>query len=560
MLEHRPTFDPFNQPAPNLENTYLVDDLLRSYLTRVVPPETLAKLESRLTEMGSEAKRLYQLSLDDRENEPTLVNWDAWGQRIDSIEVTKVWDEAAKIAAKLGVVATAYDDTLGEHARVLQFALAYLFAPSSDVYACPLAMTDGAARTILSSKHERLINRAVPRLTSFDPDEMWTSGQWMTESTGGSDVGKSETIAVKDEEGQWRLYGRKWFTSAAQSQMALTLARPEGNPPGGHGLALFYVETSTEQGSLNNIKIHRLKDKLGTRKLPTAELWLDGTPATLVCDTKAGIRNITPMLAITRTWNAIVAAAGMRRAVMLAKNYSKKRHAFGALLSDKPLHLETLADMECEAQGAFHLSFYLAELIGKQEHHLASEQDMSLLRLLTPIAKLSTGKQAVALASEALECFGGAGYVEDTGLPTLLRDAQVLPIWEGTTNVLSLDTLRALSHGADLQHLVDLASQIASTTEDAALRLAVESAAESTKRACSWIAKVAKDQAKAEAGARRFSLTLARATQLLLLCRHANWSLLQGEQKPRAAALRFAKTPICFIKDEAQSTTELLGR
>ncbi len=322
-------------------------------------------------------------------------------------------------------------------------------------------MTDGAARTLLGSGNRALIERAVPHLISRDPKTFWTSGQWMTELTGGSDVGTSETIAKQEtgsglnskhetlnsKPGAWRLYGRKWFTSAATSQIALTLARPEGNPAGGRGLALFYLEMRDEEGRLRNISIDRLKDKLGTRKVPTVELTLDGTPAQLVLGTSDGVRNITPVLNTTRLWNGISAVSLMRRSIALALDYSHKRSAFGALLSEKPLHVDTLAGLQAETEGAFHLAFLVAELTGRAETNEIDEEQSLLLRLLTPLMKLTTGKQVVGVVSEALEAVGGAGYVEDTGLPMLLRDAQVLPIWEGTTNVLALDALRAL--GAD---------------------------------------------------------------------------------------------------------------
>ena len=139
-------------------------------------------------------------------------------------------------------------------------------------------MTDGAARTLLDSGNQALIDHALPRLLSRDPATMWTSGQWMTERIGGSDVGQTETIARRDGD-RWRLYGTKWFTSATTADMALTLARPEGNPPGGRGLAMFYLELRDENGKLQNLHINRLKDKFGTRKLPTAELTLDGVEA-----------------------------------------------------------------------------------------------------------------------------------------------------------------------------------------------------------------------------------------------------------------------------------------
>ncbi len=298
--------------------------------------------------------------------------------------------------------------------------------------------------------------------------------------------------------------------------MALTLARPEGNPPGGRGLALFYLELRDANGRLNNICIDRLKDKLGTRKVPTAELTLDGTPAQLVMGTSDGVKNITPLLNITRLWNGISAAALMRRSVALAVDYSHKRVAFGNLLSNKPLHVDTLEGMQAETEGAFHLAFFVAELTGRLETNEITGDQVSLLRLLTPLMKLTTAKQAVAVASEALEAFGGAGYVEDTGLPVLLRDAQVLPIWEGTTNVLALDALRAL--GQDDESLLALKDETLRCVEnaEAPLKALVQS---TLAQADNWLAH-AREKDALEAGARRFALTLGRTMELALLCKH----------------------------------------
>ena len=438
----------FQQAPPTLGNQYEDDRMLRSYLSRVCPTEVLREIEPSLSEMGQLAgSELYPMQLDDRLNEPTLTQWDAWGNRIDKIGLTPLWQKAERIAAEHGVVATAYEQKHGRLSRVHQCALAYLFTPSTDIYSCPLAMTDGAARTLISSGNQFLIDRAVPHLITRDRNKFWTGGQWMTELTGGSDVGLSETIARKDETqaDKFYLFGRKWFTSAVSAQIALTLARPEGNAPGGRGLALFYLETRDEHGRLQNIEINRLKDKLGTRKVPTAELTLNGTPARLVQGTTDGVRNITPLLNITRLWNGISSVALMRRGLALAFDYAKKRVAFGAPLSEKPLHMDTLLGLQAETEAAFQLAFFVAELNGKNEAGEISEDDAQLLRVLTPIMKLTTGKQAVMVASEVLESFGGAGYIEDTGLPVLLRDSQVLPIWEGTTNVLALDTFRALT-------------------------------------------------------------------------------------------------------------------
>ncbi len=546
-------FKPFNQPAPSLGNQYDDDRVLRTYLRRLLPADVLAEIEPALREMGDLAgNKLYHMQLADRLNEPVLTNWDAWGNRIDHIEVTPLWKEAERLAAEFGVVAAAYEGNYGRYDRIHQFALTYLFHPSTDVYTCPLAMTDGAARTLLRSGNQELIERAVPHLTSRDPAHFWTSGQWMTEATGGSDVGTSETTAVLDDEETWRLHGRKWFTSAATGQMTLTLARPEGNPPGGKGLALFYLETRDETGQLLNMEILRLKDKLGTRKVPTAEIMLHGAAAYPVLGLKNGVRNIVPMLHLTRTWNAVSAAAYMRRGLALARDYARKRQAFGSLLLAKPLHIDTLARLQAEFEAAFHLTFLGVELIGKDEAGEISDDEAALLRMLTSINKLVTGRQGVAVTSEILEAHGGAGYVEDTGLPLLLRDAQVLPIWEGTTNVLALDTLRALRDGDPLAVLTGKVQQIAQAVSDERLATAVKKSENALDHARVWLGQAMQQgQPALEAGARRFAMTLGRALQLALLVEQAQWSLdIEGDGRGRAAACLFAQTPIDLIIDD----------
>src|SRR5687767_2962922 len=195
----------FQQLPPALGNQYDDDRVLRSYLRRVLPREMLSEIKTALREMGRLAGgELYQMQLADRLNEPELTQWDAWGNRIDHIELTPLWKAAQTLAAEHGVVATAYERKHGSFSRVHQAVLAYLFTPSTDIFSCPLAMTDGAARTLLASGNKELIDRAVPHLVTRDPAEFWTSGQWMTELTGGSDVGSSETVARWESEGAWR--------------------------------------------------------------------------------------------------------------------------------------------------------------------------------------------------------------------------------------------------------------------------------------------------------------------------------------------------------------------
>ena len=550
----------FFQDPPRLGNQYDEDPLLREYLARVMPPDALAKMEPELRELGAMgAGPLRELEAADRLNEPRLTQWDAWGNRVDLLEVSPLWQHAERLSAERGLVAAAYERKLGPLSRVHQFTLNYLVQASLDVYSCPLAMTDGAARTLIESGNKELVDRAVPHLTSRDPAKAWTSGQWMTERTGGSDVGLSETVAKKTPDG-WRLYGTKWFTSAVSSQMALTLARPEGNGTGGKGLALFYVEMRDAAGKLNGIQVNRLKDKLGTRKVPTAELTLDGTRATPVVGLTDGVRNITPMLNVTRTWNAFGAIWGMRRGIALARDYATRRTQFGATLSGKPLHVDTLAGLQAEFEGAFLLAYQAASLLGRIESGDATESERQLVRLITPIVKLTTGRQAMVIAPEVLESFGGAGYVEDTGMPKLLRDAQVLPIWEGTTNVLSLDTLRALAKDGSLDLFVaDAKSRLAKAT-DKGLEAPVAAAGRSLAHAVEWIQAAVQKPETMEPGARRFSMTLGRTLELALICEHAQWCIENGRGlRAAAAARRFARHGVDLITDVDPEDSRLLA-
>ena len=550
----------FIQAAPQLDNQYQDDAFLRSYLQRKVPASVLAAIAPELDQLGALAGgELYSLQLADRENEPTLVQWDAWGNRIDRIEVTPLWQRAAQIAAQAGLIAIPYERAHGRYSRLHQFAAVYLFHPSSDVYSCPLAMTDGAARTLTASQNASLIERVVPRLTSRDPAHAWTSGQWMTESTGGSDVGASLTHAERDEHGQWRLYGKKWFTSAITSQMALTLARPVGNGPGGSGLAMFYVETHDESGRPNGMRVERLKDKLGTRKVPTAELLLEGARAELVGDTRNGTRNIEPMLIVTRAWNSVTSAAFMRRALALARSYAGQRRAFGSLLNELPLHVDTLAGLEAETRGAFLLAFELVELMGRQEAGELTDEQRALLRLVTPIAKLLTAKQAVAVVSECIEAFGGAGYVEDTGLPALLRDTQVLPIWEGTTNVLALDALLRGELALGLPAAQGRIAQCVQGIRDERLAAAGTKAVAAIEHVGRWVREHS-DAVQAQSHARRIAMTIGRALELALLVEHAGWELgADGGRATLAAAVRFAAAPVdLLVQVDAQDSRLLV--
>jgi putative acyl-CoA dehydrogenase len=525
----------FFQEPPRLGNQYEEDRVLRSFLRRNIAAKMLAEIEPALRRLGARTSgEMIALALEAERNPPELVQFDAWGRRIDAIRVSPAWQAMHRIAAEEGIVATAYERKHAE-ARVHQFALLYLYHPSSAIYSCPLAMTDGAARVLEIGGEEDLRREILPHLVSRDPDLMWTAGQWMTERSGGSDVSGTETVARR-EDGVFKLYGEKWFTSATTSEIALTLGRIEDAPQ----LSLFLVRLRDEHGRMNHIRIQRLKDKLGTRALPTAELVLDGTPARLIGSEGRGVKEIATVLNITRLYNACCAVGFMRRGLALARDYASRRVAFGRPLSEHPLYIETMASLQVDFEGSFHLVFFAARLLGKEEAGTATAQERKILRLVTPLAKLFTAKLAVAAVSEALECFGGAGYVEDTGLPVLLRDSQVLTIWEGTTNVLSLDVLRVLQRE---EVLGDLLNELTARIENVPTTLAearqnILEAVDGIQRQCAHLVSV--DRAETEACARDLAMDLSRVVAGALLIEHAAWSLeSEGDRRPVISAQRW---------------------
>jgi len=218
----------------------------------------------------------------------------------------------------------------------------------------------------------------------------------------------------------------------------------------------------------------------------------------------------------------------------------RRRSAFGSTLAEKPLHADTLAGLQAEVEAALQLAFYTAELTGREEACELDESGARLLRLLTPLVKLTTGRAAVHVASEVVEAFGGAGYVEDTGLPVLLRDAQVLSIWEGTTNVLSLDVLRALGDGDALRAYSAAVTRRLEALRDPALRDAAARVAEALRRIERHAARAGEDGELQRGGARGFAFALARTYGAALLLEHAEWSArVEDDLRPRVAALRW---------------------
>lgn len=399
-----------------------------------------------------------------------------------------------------------------------------------------MAMTDGAARlielninTIKNQEVKKKVQEAYKRLISRDINECWTSGQWMTERTGGSDVGGSETIAIPNDDDTYSIYGYKFFTSSTTSDVTFLLARitdKDGKRiEGSRGLSVFYMEMRKPNGELNNIIIHKLKNKLGTKSVPTAELELCGSKAYLVGEVNSGIKVISSILNITRIHNAVTMVGNMRRGVAIARDYASRRKAFGRYLKDHPLHVQTLFEMECELRGALQITLDACLLLGKIECQTATEDENVVFRLLTPMVKLYTAKQAIAVTSEAIESLGGTGYMEDSDMPRLLRDCQVGSIWEGTTNILSLDLWRPIlkENGMNvmnkyIKQRIDSLGRLSNELSEF-----VKVIFESLDKISSFVKDYGTNKIIAEINSRKFAYSLSRIYISVLLLEHVCW-------------------------------------
>ena len=535
----------FQQEDFQYQDLYSEDSYLADVLKNYCSHKEINSIDSDLQRFSKRAcGEILNLMWRAERNPPTLNQFDHWGKRIDDIIVDPAWEKLHEISAMEGMVALGYERKSGSNSRLHQFLKLLIFHPSSAFYTCPLAMTDGATR-VLELEDGPLKKKYFDNLTSRDPLKFWTAGQWMTEKSGGSDVSGSETCA-EFENGNFYLSGTKWFTSAITAQLAMTLAQTEVN--GKKGLSLFLVEIKDSTGSLNNIEVLRLKDKLGTKAMPTAELRLNKTPGQLIGELGEGVKNIATVLNISRLYNSVCATGTVYRLHSLLRDYSSRRTAFGKKLIDHPLHQQMLLNTQSQTRACVHFVCDLANKLGAFELGQASELDQLMLRFFTPIAKLWTGKKSVNLCSEMVEAFGGAGYIEDTHLPRFLRDAQVFSIWEGTTNIMSLDALRAMGRGKSfpliLEHLQDRLMKIASVDGEGKLTKILD--------LCTlWLSSEQSNPKALERGAREFSWAIGNVYAGLLL---AEFSIQSDKKRDQYTAQIFIENmsfPLFFGEELA---------
>ncbi|MGW0548824.1 acyl-CoA dehydrogenase family protein [Streptomyces altiplanensis] len=429
-----------NQAPPLVEyDLFTADRALSEGVERHVAPELAGEVREELSWLGRTAgsARVQEWGVQANENPPKLRTHDRYGHRIDEVEFHPAWHRLLDEAVSAGLT-----DAWGRPGGHVRRAAGFLVWTQAEAgHGCPLSMTHAAVPALRTDPE--LAAEWEPRLTSHVYEEGLREpslkagalfGMGMTEKQGGSDVRANTTSAQPlAGEGEYLLTGHKWFCSAPMCDGFLVLAQAPG------GLSCFLVPRVLSDGTRNVFRIQRLKDKLGNRSNASSEVEFDGTWARLVGEEGRGVRTIIEMVAATRLDCVVGSAALMRQSVVQAAHHAAHRSAFGSKLIDKPLMRNVLADLALESEAATTLALRLAAAYDSD-----TEQDRAFLRLAVPAAKYWVTKRCTPVAAEALECLGGNGYVEESGMPRLLRESPLNSIWEGSGNVQALDALRAL--------------------------------------------------------------------------------------------------------------------
>ena len=533
---------PAVHPIPDRhgQNLYSVDTELQSLLALYLPEDLLRHLRPQLERLGGLAGgTLDELAGTADRNPPTLKQRTRTG--LDEQQVIKhpAYVEMERLAlSEFGLAAISHrDETLGWKGRMpplVKYALTYLFVQAEFGLCCPVSMTDSLTRTLKKFGAPALVAKYLPRLTSLDFDELAQGAMFMTEQAAGSDIAATATLARREADGSWRLTGDKWFCSNPDADFAMVLARAEDGVAGMKGVSLFLLPRRLDDGRLNHYRIIRLKDKLGTRSMASGEIQLEGALAYLVGEEGRGFVQMADMVNNSRLSNGVRAAGLMRRAVAEAEYIAAERQAFGRTLDRMPLMQRQLDKLRVPAEQARTMVCQTALALARSD---AGEPDAyALLRILTPLIKFRACRDARKVTGDAMEVRGGCGYIEEWSDARLVRDAHLGSIWEGTSNIVALDVIRAVKREGSLPVLrahcerliaeAELAPAFAQALRDALARAAAlaETAAREggdvlARQAASALYHCASASAMAWEATRTGSAARLRWSQLALLHR-----------------------------------------
>ena len=445
-------------PVPDQHGTNLFDtdpDLGR-LLPLYLPAPLLQHLLPHLRQLGGQAGGVLDtLAQTADQNPPQLLHRTRSGVDAQRIVKHPAYVEMERMAfSEYGLAAMSHRaGVLGWPAPLpaaAKYALTYLFVQAEFGLCCPLSMTDSLTRTLRRFGTPELVERYLPQLTTLDFDRLYQGAMFMTEQGAGSDVAATATRALPDGDA-WRLHGDKWFCSNPDADLAMVLARIDGAPAGMQGVSLFLLPRTLDDGTANAYRIVRLKDKLGTRSMASGEIRLEGARAFLVGEAGRGFQQMADMVNHSRLSNGVRAAGLMRRACSEALFTARERRAFGRRLIDMPLMRRQLLKLLLPAEQARSMVFQTADALQRADAGAAGAQ--ALLRILTPLIKFRACRDARKVTGDAMEVRGGCGYIEDWADPRLVRDAHLGSIWEGTSNIVALDVLRAIRREGSLPAL-----------------------------------------------------------------------------------------------------------
>lgn len=457
-------------PVPDRHgsNLYTTDHEFAALLQLYLPPAVYTHLQPHLERMGYLAGgRLDELALTADKNPPTLEHRTRSGQDGQRIVKHPAYVEMERVAYGEFALATMShrEGALGWAGKLpplAKYALTYLFVQAEFGLCCPLSMTDSLTRTLRKFGAPALVDKYWAQLTATDFDDMAQGAMFMTEQAAGSDISNTQTMAYPQADGSWRLSGDKWFCSNPDAAFAMVLARVEGAPAGMKGISLFLLPRQLDDGGSNHYRIIRLKEKLGTRSMASGEIRMEGAVAYLVGEQGRGFVQMADMVNNSRLSNGVRAAGMMHRAVAEAEFIAQERHAFGKALQDMPLMQRQLDKLRIYSEQARTMVLQTAQAL--QRSDAGEEGGYALLRILTPLIKFRACRDARKVTGDAMEVRGGCGYIEEWSDPRLVRDAHLGSIWEGTSNIVALDVLRAIRREGSLPVLQAHAARLLDET------------------------------------------------------------------------------------------------
>lgn len=585
----------FQQPLPATTNGFTDDILLPSLLKRLIPNEVLEPITRDLQRLGDDLNGPIRAYGQLADAPPTLTQYSEWGRRVDTLYTSEGWRKLKGVAAKEGLVGISYERLYGQWSRIYAFAKTLLFVAEGRVVGCPISMTDGCARVLelhgTPEMKEDILSRLVTRHTKW----AFTAGQFMTERPGGSDISQTETTATPVNANgpaktgdAYLLNGFKWFSSATDSEVALALARTGDPSLGSRSLSLFLLPlrlplpspatpsltginprtdstVDENQRENNGILIHRLKNKIGTHSLPTAELSLDNSVAYLIGPLNGGVKAISTVLQLTRVHSAFHSIGSLAKCFSIARSFAHVRKIDGGMrtLDNTPLHVDNLARVAVTYRALLSFAMGVVHLLGQTETLYERSPNYTSVqarfRLLNPVLKAFAAFHCVPAMEECMAALGGQGYMEETGIGRFIRDALVEKIWEGTENVLALDLIRASGRGrkddSTLQYWVQWSERLLQASQK-------HSWSDDTRRALDVLVTVVQqipsifiETSTNEILPRRTLLLFGHVTAGFYLLEHAMWAEESNEVEAGMHADAFTR----WILEGGVAGTNLQG-